>query len=165
MKNNSSLAAHFAKRNTKNCGGEKRSGESEGGPRRRNFVSLRGKQKFFLIGWFAGVEKKFVVHKFTLLVFNWAKRILKIVRGFEPAFGEPRRARRASVSVLCRASRGWIGRQNSWKFNTGAFVWRNPNLFWTKLTLSPAAARLRSPFRKKSFLLIFWFSSAISFFF
>jgi len=31
MKNNSSLAAHFAKRNTKNCGGEKRSGESEGG--------------------------------------------------------------------------------------------------------------------------------------
>jgi len=25
------LAAHFAKRNTKNCGGEKRSGESEGG--------------------------------------------------------------------------------------------------------------------------------------
>jgi len=27
----SSLVAHFAKRNTKNCGGEKRSGESEGG--------------------------------------------------------------------------------------------------------------------------------------
>ena len=26
-----SLAAHFAKRNTKNCGGEKRNGESEGG--------------------------------------------------------------------------------------------------------------------------------------
>src|SRR3989344_4268153 len=26
-----SLAAHFAKRNTKNCGGEKRGGESEGG--------------------------------------------------------------------------------------------------------------------------------------
>jgi len=26
-----SLAAHFAKRNTKNCDGEKRSGESEGG--------------------------------------------------------------------------------------------------------------------------------------
>ena len=26
-----SLVAHFAKRNTKNCGGEKRSGESEGG--------------------------------------------------------------------------------------------------------------------------------------
>jgi len=26
-----SLAAYFAKRNTKNCGGEKRSGESEGG--------------------------------------------------------------------------------------------------------------------------------------
>ena len=25
------LAAHFEKRNTKNCGGEKRSGESEGG--------------------------------------------------------------------------------------------------------------------------------------
>src|SRR4030042_6164601 len=25
------LAVHFAKRNTKNCGGEKRSGESEGG--------------------------------------------------------------------------------------------------------------------------------------
>src|SRR3990167_3771981 len=25
------LATHFAKRNTKNCGGEKRSGESEGG--------------------------------------------------------------------------------------------------------------------------------------
>jgi hypothetical protein len=25
------LAAHFAKQNTKNCGGEKRSGESEGG--------------------------------------------------------------------------------------------------------------------------------------
>ena len=42
------LVAHFAKRNTKNCGGEKRSGESEDGPRRRNFVSLRGKQKFLL---------------------------------------------------------------------------------------------------------------------
>ena len=26
-----SLAAYFAKRNTKNCGGEKRNGESEGG--------------------------------------------------------------------------------------------------------------------------------------
>jgi len=26
-----SMAVHFAKRNTKNCGGEKRSGESEGG--------------------------------------------------------------------------------------------------------------------------------------
>jgi len=40
-----------------------------------------------------------------LLVFNWAKQILKIARDFEPALGEPRRARRASVSVLCRASR------------------------------------------------------------
>ena len=57
----------------------------------------------------------------------------KIARDFEPALGEPRRARRASVSLLCRASCGWIGRQNSWKFNTGAFVWRNPNLFWTEL--------------------------------
>jgi len=37
------MAAHFAKRNTKFGGGG-----SEGGPRRRNFVSLRGKQKFFL---------------------------------------------------------------------------------------------------------------------
>ena len=48
------LAAHFAKRNTKNCGGEKRSGESEGGqkflppnplpfcpPERSVFVLLR----------------------------------------------------------------------------------------------------------------------------
>ena len=43
------LAAHFAKRNTKNCGGEKRSGESEGGPRRsRLTATLRGKQKFLL---------------------------------------------------------------------------------------------------------------------
>jgi len=36
------LAAHFAKRNTKNCGGEKRSGESEGGqkfPARRQAPS------------------------------------------------------------------------------------------------------------------------------
>jgi len=30
-----SLAAHFAKRNTKNCGGGKRSGESEGGQKGR----------------------------------------------------------------------------------------------------------------------------------
>ncbi|MFH1233572.1 MAG: hypothetical protein V1649_02890 [Patescibacteria group bacterium] len=29
------LAAHFAKRNTKNCGDEKRSGESEGGQKIR----------------------------------------------------------------------------------------------------------------------------------
>ena len=48
------LAAHFAKRNTKNCGGEKRSGESEGGqkflppnplpfcpPERKSFYSYR----------------------------------------------------------------------------------------------------------------------------
>jgi hypothetical protein len=42
------LAAHFAKRNTKNCGGEKRSGESEGRPHSRTFGSLRGKQKFSL---------------------------------------------------------------------------------------------------------------------
>jgi len=38
----SSLAAHFAKQNTNSAA------ESEGGPRRRNFVSLRGKQKFLL---------------------------------------------------------------------------------------------------------------------
>ena len=41
-----SLAAHFAKRNTKNCGGEKRSGGSEGGqkflPRRVAKRLLRG---------------------------------------------------------------------------------------------------------------------------
>ena len=40
------LAAHFAKQNTKNCGGEKRSGESEGGqkflPRRVAKRLLRG---------------------------------------------------------------------------------------------------------------------------
>ena len=54
-----SMAVHFAKRNTKNCGGEKRSGESEGGPRRRNFVSLRGKQKFFL---FARPSVQFGAH-------------------------------------------------------------------------------------------------------
>jgi hypothetical protein len=40
-----------------------------------------------------------------LLVFNWAKQILKIARDFEPALGEPRRARRASVSLPFRASR------------------------------------------------------------
>ena len=51
------LAAHFAKRNTKNCGGEKRSGESEGGqkflppnplpfcpPERKSFCSCRAKR-------------------------------------------------------------------------------------------------------------------------
>jgi hypothetical protein len=58
------------------------------------------------IGGLAGVEKKFVIHKFMLLVFNWAKQILKIARDFEPALGEPRRARRASVSIPFRASRG-----------------------------------------------------------
>ena len=51
------LAAHFAKRNTKFGGGNPSSSpamaghygaRSEGGPRRRNFVSLRGKQKFLL---------------------------------------------------------------------------------------------------------------------
>jgi len=41
-----------------------------------------------------------------LLVFYWAKQILKIARDFEPALGEPRRARRASVSIPFRASRG-----------------------------------------------------------
>jgi hypothetical protein len=41
-----------------------------------------------------------------LLVFNWAKQILKIARDFEPALGEPRRARRASVpfSAALRAA-------------------------------------------------------------
>jgi hypothetical protein len=51
------LAAHFAKRNTKNCGGEKRSGESEGGqkflppnplpfcpPERKSFCFCRAKR-------------------------------------------------------------------------------------------------------------------------
>ena len=51
-----SLTAHFAKRNTKNCGGEKRSDESEGGqkflppnplpfcpPERKSFCSCRAK--------------------------------------------------------------------------------------------------------------------------
>ena len=52
------LAAHFAKRDTKNCGGEKRSGESEGGqkflpppnplpfcpPERKSFCSCRAKR-------------------------------------------------------------------------------------------------------------------------
>ena len=37
----------------------------------------------------------------------------KIARDFEPALGEPRRARRASVSIPFRASRGRINRQNS----------------------------------------------------
>ena len=40
---------------------------------------------------------------------NWIKvasTLVKIARDFEPALGEPRRARRASISVLCRASRG-----------------------------------------------------------
>jgi len=40
------LAAHFAKRNTKNCGGGKRSGESEGGqkflPPNFYFIKARG---------------------------------------------------------------------------------------------------------------------------
>ena len=52
------LAAHFARRNTKNCGGEKRSGESEGGqkflpppnplpfcpPERKSFLLCRAKR-------------------------------------------------------------------------------------------------------------------------
>ncbi len=51
------LAAYFAKRNTKNCGGEKRSGESEGGqkflppnplpfcpPERKSFLLCRAKR-------------------------------------------------------------------------------------------------------------------------
>jgi len=46
----------------------------------------------------------------------------KIARDFEPALGEPRRARRASVSIPFRASRGRINWQNSRKFNSGAFV-------------------------------------------
>jgi len=57
-----------------------------------------------------------------LLVFNWAKQILKIARDFEPALGELRCARRASVSVLCRASRDRIGRAKIGKFDIGAFV-------------------------------------------
>jgi len=54
----------------------------------------------------------------------------KIARDFEPALGEPRFARRASVSLCRGASRRGFGRQNSWKFNTGAFIKPNPNLFW-----------------------------------
>ena len=81
----------------------------------------------------------------------------KIARDFEPALGEPRCARRASVSLLCRASRGQFGRQNSWKFNIGAFVWRNPNLFWTKLTCSAPPPLANARQQAKNFLHIFWF--------
>jgi len=42
-----------------------------------------------------------------------SKANTKIAWDFEPAFGEPRRARRASVSIPFRASRGRINRQNS----------------------------------------------------
>jgi len=64
-----------------------------------------------------------------LLVFNRAKQILKIARDFEPLFGEPRRARRASFPVYGGAKRRRNARPKRRKFDTGAFIQPNPNLF------------------------------------
>gem|GEM_PF-3147690 len=64
-----------------------------------------------------------------LLVFYWAKQMLKIARDFEPALGEPRRARRASVSIPFRASRGRIGRAKIGKFDIGAIIQLCSNIF------------------------------------
>ena len=52
-----------------------------------------------------------------------ASTLVKIARDFEPAFGEPRRARRASVSIPFRASRGQTRGANSRKSNSGGRIW------------------------------------------
>ncbi len=75
----------------------------------------------FNICWFAGVKEKFiVVHKIVWLFFNWAKQILKNRKGYEPLFGEPRRARRASFPVQGGAKRRRNGKPKRRKFDTGA---------------------------------------------
>ena len=56
-------------------------------------------------------------------------KYLKNRKGYEPLFGEPRFARLASISVQGGAKRRRNGRQNSRKFDTGAFIQPNPSLF------------------------------------
>ena len=58
----------------------------------------------------------------------------------EPALGEPRRARRASISIPFRASRGRIGRAKTGKFDIGA---RGRN----RTGMGLAALRILSPVR------------------
>jgi len=85
------LAAYFAKRNTKNCGGEKRSGESEGGqkflpphpllfcpPERSDSVLPPcGRQSFWIL------------FKMSSDFFQQTppKTICRLARGFAPRFG------------------------------------------------------------------------------
>ena len=86
-----SLAAHFAKRNTKNCGGEKRSGESEGGqkflppnplpfcPPERS-VSVLPREARQSVG---------ILFKMSSDFFQQTppKTICRLARGFAPRFG------------------------------------------------------------------------------
>ncbi len=55
--------------------------------------------------------------------------MLKIARDFEPTLGEPRRARRASVSISFRASRGRIGWAKIGKFDIGGIIQLCSNIF------------------------------------
>ena len=61
------LAVHFAKRNTKNCGGEKRSGESEGGqkflpPQPPSFLPARAEK-------FSALPREARQSKFAVRIF------------------------------------------------------------------------------------------------
>jgi len=88
------LAAHFAKRNTKNCGGEKRSGESEGGqkflppnplpfcpPERSVFVlPPAGRQ---LVGILFKMSSDFFQQTPPKFIYS----VICLARGFAPRFG------------------------------------------------------------------------------
>ena len=95
------LAAHFAKRNTENCGGEKRSGESEGGqkfippnplpfcpPERSVWRAKRA---------ISSVQKRFGFRQTNAPELNFRKFCQRIL---------PREARKGMETLARRAQRG-----------------------------------------------------------
>jgi len=85
------LAAHFAKRNTKNCGGEKRSGESEGGQKflPPNPLPFCPPERSVLVLPREARQSVGILFKMSSNFFQRTppKTICRLARGFAPRFG------------------------------------------------------------------------------
>jgi len=82
------------------------------------------------------------IHIIAKILFR-AKQILKIARDFEPALGEPRRARRATKSMGGALRRPKNGFRKIGTSGSGVFIQLRSNLFYQKIlnfTSAPTAA-------------------------
>ena len=86
-----SLAAHFAKRNTKNCGGEKRSSESKGGQKflPPNPLPFCPPERSVLVLPREARQSVGILFKMSSDFFQQTppKTICRLARGFAPRFG------------------------------------------------------------------------------